>query len=100
MEELNPINNIYQGQLIGPFSAGEELYDKIKAAAAVNVAYVKHLGVQTDVRNIILINGEEREIGKTGIYEIGNTEITSIQFPVDVDKNTILDFVIEELKEE
>lgn len=93
-------NNIYQGQIIGPFEAYEELYDRIKADAAVNVYCVKHIGVQTDVRNVILINGEEREIGKTGIYEIGNTEITSIQFPIDVDKNTIIDYIIQKESEE
>lgn len=87
--------NCYQSQLVGPFSASEELFDTIKENSAIDVEYVSHLGIQTEVGIIVLINGEEVEIGKTGIYEIGNTEITSIQFQTDVDKNTIIDYTIE-----
>lgn len=87
--------NCYQGQLIGPFSASEELFDKIKEDAAIDVNYVVHLGIQTDIKTVVFINGDEVEIGKTGIYEIGNTEITSIQFQDNVDENTIIDYTIE-----
>lgn len=86
--------NGYTGQLIGPFKANEELYTLICAAAAHPVLYIQHLGIQTDVRNFIFINGKEYEIGKTGIYEIGNTEITSLYFSQDVDNNTIIDYTI------
>ena len=87
-------NNGYTGQLIGPFNANEELYDKIVAAAAQPIDCVSHIGIQTDVRNYIYINNKEYEIGKTGIYEIGNTEITSIYFSQNVDENTIIDYTI------
>lgn len=86
--------NRYTGQLVGPFIAYEELYDKISAAAAQPIAYVSHIGVQTDVKNYIYINNKEYEIGKTGIYEIGNTEITSIYFAQDTDNNSIIDYTI------
>lgn len=86
--------NYFQGQLVGPFKVEEELFDKIKENSAIDVSYVSHLGVQTDISNYILINEKEVEIGKTGIYEIGNTEITSIKFKQDVDKNTIIDYTI------
>jgi hypothetical protein len=86
--------NGYTGQLIGPFNANEELYDLIVAAAAQPIDYVSHIGIQTDVRNYIYINGKEYEIGKTGIYEIGNTEITSIYFAQDTDANSIIDYTI------
>ena len=89
-------NNVHQGQLRGPFTAGQELFTLIKEAAAVPFTYITHIGVQTDIRNIIIINGKEYEIGKTGIYEIGNTEITSLKFKEDVDINTIVDYTIEE----
>ena len=88
------------GQLIGPFLANEELYDLIVDGAAQPVDYVSHLGIQTDVRKYVYINDKEYEIGKTGIYEIGNTEIKSIYFAQDVDENTIIDFKIEIKKEE
>ena len=86
--------NGHMGQLLGPFIANEELYDKIVAAAAQPFDYVNHIGIQTDVKNYIYINGKEYEIGKTGIYEIGNTEITSIYFAQDTDENTIIDYTI------
>lgn len=87
--------NYYQSQLTGPFSTTDEIMNKIRENAAVKFSRVSHLGIQTDVRNFVIINGEEVEIGKTGIYEIGNTEITSIRFKQDVDKNTIIDYTIE-----
>lgn len=89
-------NNVHQGQLRGPFTAEQELFTLIKEAAAVPFTYITHIGVQTDIRNIIIVNGKEYEIGKTGIYEIGNTEITSLKFKEDVDINTIVDYTIEE----
>ena len=89
-------NNVHQGQLRGPFTAEQELFTLIKEAAAIPFTYITHIGVQTDIRNIIIVNGKEYEIGKTGIYEIGNTEITSLKFKEDVDINTIVDYTIEE----
>lgn len=88
-------NNKFQGQLKGPFSERQELMDLIKTDAAIDVVYVTHLGVQTETPYYISINGKQIEIGKTGIYEIGNTEITSIIFEQDVDDNTIIDYVIQ-----
>ena len=92
--------NRYQSQLKGPFNADEEIMDLVRAAAAVDVECIWHLGVQTDVRALIRVNGHEVEIGKTGIYEIGNTEVTSLQFVQDVDENTIIDYVIKQPENE
>ncbi len=87
-------NNGCTGQLLGPFKANEELYNKIIADAAYPVLYINHLGIQTDIRNFVYINGNKYEIGKTGIYEVGNTEITSIYFESDTDDNSIIDYSI------
>ena len=86
--------NSCTSQLVGPFTANEELYNRIVAASAQPILYVSHIGIQTDIRNYIYINGKEYEIGKTGIYEIGNTEITSIYFAQDTDENSIIDYTI------
>ena len=51
--------NGYTGQLIGPFIANDELYDKIVAAAAYPVNYVSHIGIQSDVKNYVYINNKE-----------------------------------------
>ena len=87
--------NRYMGQLKGPFKANQELFELIKSDAAIDIKYVKHLGIQTDVSAIVIINNKEYEIGKTGIYEIGNTDITSIMFKADTDDNTLIDYTIE-----
>lgn len=87
--------NIYTGQLKGPFTAGEELFTKIQNDAAIKVSFVKHLGVQADRGSIININNKDVEIGETGIYEIGNTEIKSLIFTTDMTENTIIDYTIQ-----
>lgn len=88
-------NNGHIGQLIGPFKANDELYTKIKENAKIDILYVKHLGIQTEVSTIVYINNKPYEVGKTGIYEIGNTEIKSIYFSKDTDVYTIIDYIIE-----
>lgn len=87
--------NIYTGQLKGPFTAGDELFVKIQEDAAIPVSFVKHLGIQADEGSIININNKNIEIGKTGIYEIGNTEIKSLIFVQDMPENTIIDYTIQ-----
>lgn len=100
--------NIYQGQIFGPFYAGQELMDLIANECVSVPKYVKHLGVQTEPHNALIYSDkvnilidmiicgkyQEIEIGKTGIYEIGNTEVTSIKFKEDRDNNTIIDFTV------
>ena len=97
--------NIYQGQIFGPFKANEELIDLIAEQCVSVPLYIEHLGVQTETHNVLIhpdtllelvINGKKQtiEIGKTGIYEIGNTEITSIKFLNDRDNNTIIDYTV------
>lgn len=88
-------------QLIGPFKANENLYTQIKSNID-NLLYISHIGIQMDNHTspdpeqatLVLIDDFSVEIGKTGIYEIGNTEIKKkIAFTNDVDKDTIIDFI-------
>ncbi len=93
--------NGYMGQLKGPFQADEELFTKIQNTSSEKIAAVQHLGIQTVTEDLVMIeiNGKEIEIGKTGMYEVRNTEITSIKFKINVDENTLVDYVIK-LKED
>ena len=88
--------NGYIGQLKGPFQADEELFTKIQNTSSEKIAAVQHLGIQTVTGDLVMIeiNGKEIEIGKTGMYEVRNTEITSIKFKTNVDENTLVDYVI------
>lgn len=92
-------DNGYSGQLLGPFTANENLIELIQQDAIGEIDYVKHLGIQTDIGTFVSINNNIVEIGKTGIYEIGNTEVNSIFFLENTDDNSIIDYTII-LKEE
>lgn len=93
--------NGYMGQLKGPFQADEELFTRIQNTSSEKIAAVQHLGIQTVTGDLVMIeiNGKEIEIGKTGMYEVRDTEITSIKFKTNVDENTLIDYVIK-LKED
>lgn len=87
-------NNMYQGQLKGPFPAGYECFNDIRNEAAFTLGSVSHLGITAYPGTMVNINGESRKIGATGMYEIGNARITSIVFPEIVDLNTIIDYTV------
>lgn len=80
------------GQLLGPFSPGEEIINLI--SADTKTKNVK-LGIQTAIDTIVLINGESIQIGRTGIYELDEImNISSIIFPNGAPENTIIDYVV------
>lgn len=87
-------NNGHMGQLVGPFKAKENLYFQIEKDAKGTILYVEHLGIQAGISDIVYINGAPYEIGKTGIYEVGNTEITSIYFEKDTNEYAIVDYIV------
>lgn len=88
--------NGYMGQIKGPFTKDQEIYTLIKQDCLSTIAYISHLGIQTVTGDVVTvnINGETIEIGNTGMYEIRDTEVTSIIFNQDMDENTIIDYVI------
>lgn len=95
-------NNGCMGQLVGPFKKNDELYTYIEQNANGKVSHISHIGIQMDNHTseipgegtMVYINGKAYEIGKTGIYEVGNTKITSIYFSNPVDDRTIIDYTI------
>ena len=94
--------NICQGQLIGPFNANQNLMSLINQQCITAPKYLKHIGIQTKPTDIdreeslveLKVNDKlfSIAVGKTGIYEIGNAEITLIRFLEDKDNNTIVDY--------
>lgn len=88
--------NGYMGQIKGPFKANEELFSKIKDNCIETMSSIRHIGIQTITGDLVMvcINGNDIEIGNTGMYEVRDTEITSIKFKNDVDENTLIDYVI------
>lgn len=82
-------------QIRGPFSAGQDLISYIKTEYKTNFNYIKKIGIQTKVKNKITINNEDFEIGKTGILEFDNVQITSLSFKQDELSSTLIDCVLE-----
>ena len=96
--------NKYQGQIQGPFKANQELIDLIEKQCISRPLYLWHVGIQTATDNVVIhpsalvqmtIFGKPQtiEVGKTNVYEIGNTKVTSIKFLEDKDNNTIVDYI-------
>lgn len=78
------------------FIAGQQLYGLI--VAAVNPRYgitsLARIGIQAPVATHVLLNDIDFEIGKTGILEARDLNITSIKFVEDTDDSVIIDFII------
>ena len=99
--------NGFFGQINGPFSVNEEVFDLIKEQCSQPVNYLTKVGfhlVKTyplDLLGIyeptisILINGIEFLLGKTGLLELEDVQITSIQFLNEVDELFYIDYQYE-----
>lgn len=55
--------------------------------------YISHLGIQAEPKTTFIFNGNQIEVGITGIYEITNTHINSLYFLKD-ESNVIIDYII------
>ena len=86
--------NIYQSQIRGPFNNGTDLFNEIKNDCQSSSISIWHLGIQTDTGNEFKINDKKVMIGKTGIYEIGNTKITQFSCLQNLTADTIIDYVV------
>lgn len=109
--------NGFFGQLQGPFNANEELFNKIKADCKYSnkdSIYVTKLGIhivnnydlkvtdfiensyeeravfQTGPR--VFINEKEFQIGRTGILELEDVQITSIKFIKSINNRCFIDY--------
>ena len=89
-------SNAYTGQIKGPFSKNTELFDLILQQSIPDAKYITHLGIQSTVGTVVIIDDKEIEIGIKKIYEIDSDEnrIKSIKFKDDVDDSTIIDYQI------
>ena len=95
--------NAYQGQIVGPFTNGQQLGDLIRdnckyAQETEPAAKLWHLGIQSEVNSIFKKKKKNIKIGKTGIYEIGNLDIglynLSLTPKQNVPASTIIDYVV------
>ena len=87
------------GIQLNPITKGEttqdlQQYNAIDGSTQYTIQLPKNTTVLTPTQ--VRINNEIIQIGKTGIYEANDVEITSIQFVENSPKNTIIDFIIQE----
>ncbi len=86
----------YIGQIQGPFKAGEDLVVKmLQDPLAKKMTFAFKIGIFSKPKHIVSINGVNIEIGKTGMLEIQQTEVTSIVFQQEEDFNSFVDFMAE-----
>lgn len=72
--------------------AGKDLMEDIFGSNELpNTLCIEHIGIQSVKGHKCIINNEEIEIGKTGILEVRNANITSFQFSQNENEETIVD---------
>ena len=92
------IQNGHIGQVIGPFTADQDLLSDNGAIGKFtpeNERLILYkIGIQSDIGTKIKVNGSTIKIGKTGIYELDDLiKITDLRFPEGASSDTIIDFV-------
>lgn len=90
------------GQILGPFSAGEDLLAEEGAIKNLVSQYVdgdervqlSKIGIQASEGTVVRINDADIKIGKTGIYELDEVvTIRKLVFPNGASSSTIVDFI-------
>lgn len=84
--------NKFYGQVRGPFTAGEDVFAKIKAEMGGTSNYLSTLGIQTFCGKLVNINGNQFEIGQAEMLDFEDINVTSLSFGSDVGEETIIDF--------
>lgn len=76
-------------QISGPFSAYKNILEKLEKNS------FRHIGIQSDTSHKVKINGDEYEIGKTGMLEFSNVIIDSLAFMQNESELTLVDIILE-----
>ncbi len=79
-------------QIKGPFAANEEIVNRISSS---DFLYIKEIGISTKTRHYVSLDGENFEIGKTGMLQFQDTHITSIKFSQNEDEKTLVECILE-----
>ena len=101
------MTNEFFGSLQGPFNANEELITKIQEECSETIDYISKIGIHyfinynlvdltgviTPTPPTIVINNKEFQIGKTGVLEFEDTNITSIYFSENTSDSIYIDYL-------
>lgn len=98
------MSNGFYGCIQGPFPANEELITKIQTDCSNTVNYISKIGIHysknfnLDINGvfypevIVILNGIEFQLGKTGSLDFQEVQITSIKFKQNVDENMVIHY--------
>ena len=97
------INGFY-GHLSGPFEKDVQIFNILNQQSGRRISYISKLGIHCvynfdlDIQGqwypeiIVKINNIDFTIGKTGILELEDCQVTSIQFLNDTGDNVYIDY--------
>lgn len=82
-------------EINGPFSAREDIFTLLKVKyPEINFSYISKLGIYGKTKHEVRINGKDFELGKTGMLEFSDVQITSLFFLQNEDYFTIVDCIV------
>ncbi len=93
--------NGYQGQIRALdqedyiFPINQDIVPLLKQKSVSPFRYIKRLGVTAPQGTQMELNGVRIDIGKTGIYEAEDLQITSFKFLNETSSEIIIDYIIE-----
>ena len=99
----NIVNGFY-GHLSGPFKKNIQIFNILNQQSGRTINYISKLGIHCvynfdlDIQGQwypqinVRINNKEFTIGKTGVLEFEDCQITSIQFLTDMNDNVYIDY--------
>lgn len=85
------------GQIKGPFQQGEDVVSLIKKEIGTKINFYKifKIGINCHIGDCVEINGQSIEIGKTGMFELRDTNIDSLIFQQKEDVDTSIEYIIQ-----
>lgn len=101
---MTDIINGFFGHISGPFKKNIQIFNILNQQSGRRINYISKIGIHYATNFDLDIKGEyfpqinvklnniEFTLGKTGILELEDCKITSIQFINDVDDNIYIDY--------
>ena len=93
--------NGYQGQIRAldqnghTFPANQNIYNLIQQDTIDSIRYIKKISITAPEGTRMELNENQIRIGKTGIYEAEDLQITSFIFLDNTSSDVIIDFIVE-----
>lgn len=93
--------NGYQGQIRAldqdghTFPANQNIKSLIQQQSVGSVEYIKKISITAPEGTKMMLNENQIRIGKTGIYEAEDLQITYFAFLDNTSSDVIIDFIVE-----